>query len=324
MQSFNELLELVSNKIEKLKYQKEPRELYEPIEYILALGGKRIRPVICLMSCEMFGGKIDKAIYAAIGMEMFHNFTLVHDDIMDDADVRRGKPTVHVNWNDNRALLSGDAMIILANQLMMRVDDHLLRDVMALYNKTGLQVCDGQQLDLNFEKRDSIRMDEYMKMIELKTAVLLAGCLRLGAVIAETSDVNKDLIEEFGWNLGISFQIEDDLLDSFGDFEKFGKSIGGDILINKKTFLLVKAMEIADKDTRLKIDHWLNLKEFDKSEKVITFISIYNKLNIKEIALAESKVYYDKAIDALNRIDILQEEKIQMVQFAKMLISREN
>ena len=324
MQSFNELLELVSNKIEKLKYQKEPRELYEPIEYILALGGKRIRPVICLMSCEMFGGKIDKAIYAAIGMEMFHNFTLVHDDIMDDADVRRGKPTVHVNWNDNRALLSGDAMIILANQLMMRVDDHLLRDVMALYNKTGLQVCDGQQLDLNFEKRDSIRMDEYMKMIELKTAVLLAGCLRLGAVIAETSDVNKDLIEEFGWNLGISFQIEDDLLDSFGDFEKFGKSIGGDILINKKTFLLVKAMEIADKDTRLKIDHWLNLKEFDKSEKVKTFISIYNKLNIKEIALAESKVYYDKAIDALNRIDILQEEKIQMVQFAKMLISREN
>ncbi|MBT3302875.1 MAG: polyprenyl synthetase family protein [Bacteroidetes bacterium] len=324
MQSFNELLELVSNKIEKLKYQKEPRELYEPIEYILALGGKRIRPVICLMSCEMFGGKIDKAIYAAIGMEMFHNFTLVHDDIMDDADMRRGKPTVHVNWNDNRALLSGDAMIILANQLMMRVDDHLLRDVMALYNKTGLQVCDGQQLDLNFEKRDSIRMDEYMKMIELKTAVLLAGCLRLGAVIAETSDVNKDLIEEFGWNLGISFQIEDDLLDSFGDFEKFGKSIGGDILINKKTFLLVKAMEIADKDTRLKIDHWLNLKEFDKSEKVKTFISIYNKLNIKEIALAESKVYYDKAIDALNRIDILQEEKIQMVQFAKMLISREN
>ncbi|MBT3422110.1 MAG: polyprenyl synthetase family protein [Bacteroidetes bacterium] len=324
MQSFNELLELVSNKIEKLKYQKEPRELYEPIEYILALGGKRIRPVICLMSCEMFGGKIDKALYAAIGMEMFHNFTLVHDDIMDDADVRRGKPTVHVNWNDNRALLSGDAMIILANQLMMRVDDHLLRDVMALYNKTGLQVCDGQQLDLNFEKRDSIRMDEYMKMIELKTAVLLAGCLRLGAVIAETSDVNKDLIEEFGWNLGISFQIEDDLLDSFGDFEKFGKSIGGDILINKKTFLLVKAMEIADKDTRLKIDHWLNLKEFDKSEKVKTFISIYNKLNIKEIALAESKVYYDKAIDALNRIDILQEEKIQMVQFAKMLISREN
>ncbi|MBT5529412.1 MAG: polyprenyl synthetase family protein, partial [Cytophagia bacterium] len=262
--------------------------------------------------------------YAAIGMEMFHNFTLVHDDIMDDADMRRGKPTVHVNWNDNRALLSGDAMIILANQLMMRVDDHLLRDVMALYNKTGLQVCDGQQLDLNFEKRDSIRMDEYMKMIELKTAVLLAGCLRLGAVIAETSDVNKDLIEEFGWNLGISFQIEDDLLDSFGDFEKFGKSIGGDILINKKTFLLVKAMEIADKDTRLKIDHWLNLKEFDKSEKVKTFISIYNKLNIKEIALAESKVYYDKAIDALNRIDILQEEKIQMVQFAKMLISREN
>ncbi|MBT3935320.1 MAG: polyprenyl synthetase family protein [Bacteroidetes bacterium] len=324
MQSFNELLELVSNKIEKLKYQKEPRELYEPIEYILALGGKRIRPVICLMSCEMFGGKIDKALYAAIGMEMFHNFTLVHDDIMDDADVRRGKPTVHDNWNDNRALLSGDAMIILANQLMMRVDDHLLRDVMALYNKTGLQVCDGQQLDLNFEKRDSIRMDEYMKMIELKTAVLLAGCLRLGAVIAETSDVNKDLIEEFGWNLGISFQIEDDLLDSFGDFEKFGKSIGGDILINKKTFLLVKAMEIADKDTRLKIDHWLNLKEFDKSEKVKTFISIYNKLNIKEIALAESKVYYDKAIDALNRIDILQEEKIQMVQFAKMLISREN
>ena len=324
MQSFNELLELVSNKIEKLKYQKEPRELYEPIEYILALGGKRIRPVICLMSCEMFGGKIDKALYAAIGMEMFHNFTLVHDDIMDDADMRRGKPTVHVNWNDNRALLSGDAMIILANQLMMRVDDHLLRDVMALYNKTGLQVCDGQQLDLNFEKRDSIRMDEYMKMIELKTAVLLAGCLRLGAVIAETSDVNKDLIEEFGWNLGISFQIEDDLLDSFGDFEKFGKSIGGDILINKKTFLLVKAMEIADKDTRLKIDHWLNLKEFDKSEKVKTFISIYNKLNIKEIALAESKVYYDKAIDALNRIDILQEEKIQMVQFAKMLISREN
>ena len=323
MQRFNELLALVSEEVEKLKYQNEPRELYEPIEYIMGLGGKRLRPIVCLMSCEMFGGNIDKAMHAALGMEMFHNFTLVHDDIMDSAQFRRGKPTVHINWNENRALLSGDAMIILANKLMMKVDDHFLREVMEVYNNTGLKVCDGQQLDLNFEQRDVISMDEYMKMIKLKTAVLIAGCFRMGAVIAGTSTRNKDLIEEFGLNLGISFQIEDDLLDSFGDYEKFGKKIGGDILINKKTFLLVKAMEIADQATRKKIDYWLSLKDFNKNEKLDSLLSIFKDLNIKEIALQESKLYFENAIIALDQIKVPLKDKMQLKQFAYLLINRE-
>jgi geranylgeranyl diphosphate synthase type II len=322
MHNYNELLDKVKEYIADITYNHEPSELYEPIEYIMSLGGKRIRPVIALMSCEMFGEKYEKAIDAAVGMEMFHNFTLVHDDIMDRANVRRGEPTVHVKWDENRALLSGDAMIILANKMMLDVDDDVLREVMDLYNETGIKVCDGQQYDMNFESRDVIQMDEYLRMIELKTAKLIAGCLRLGAVVAKTTEKNKSLIEDFGMNLGISFQIEDDLLDSFGDFESFGKKIGGDILINKKTFLLVKSMELADESKLKEINYWLNQKDYNPNEKINAILEIYNQYNIKEIALKESTLYFDKAMKSLADIEVHESKKEELKKFAYKLIRR--
>jgi geranylgeranyl diphosphate synthase, type II len=323
MQSFQFYQELISNAINDLKYSREPAELYEPIEYILNLGGKRIRPVITLMCCELFDGDVQKAVLPAIGMEMFHNFTLVHDDIMDKAPIRRGKKTIHHKWDENRAILSGDTMIILANQLMLNADDDCLREVMELYNIAGQLVCDGQQFDLNYEESSAITLVDYIKMIELKTAALIASCFRLGAVIAKTSNENKDLVEKFGFNLGISFQIEDDILDVYGDVKKFGKTTGGDILVNKNTFLLVKAREIADEKTQAELTHWTSHKNHNALAKVRAVTEIFDRLDLYNISKAASHYYYDLSISYLDQVKVDKKRKKELYDFADFLINRD-
>lgn len=323
MHSFKELQQIVNEQIKKYNFDYQPYELYEPIKYIMTLGGKRIRPVITILSCEMFGGQIDKALMPAIGMEMFHNFTLVHDDIMDNAEYRRSSPTVHTKWDENRAILSGDAMLLMANRLMLQTDDDILREVMDLYTSYGLKVCDGQQYDMNYETQKDIKLADYIKMIELKTAALIAGCFKLGAVLAKTTESNKQLIESFGHNLGISFQIEDDILDSFGDFNKFGKKIGGDIRENKKTFLILKALEIADEKTREKLIQLYSKSDNTDDEKVDQVIEIFNKLNINEFAQKESKSYYDKAMGFLDQINIPDPKKSKVIELTHYLFQRD-
>ena len=324
MYSFQHYQEILANEILNLKFEREPRELYEPIAYILNIGGKRLRPVVTLMSCDIFGGNLKKAMFPAIGMEMFHNFTLIHDDIMDQAPVRRGFATVHAKWDENRAILSGDAMLILANQFMLKAEDDVLREVMELYNFSGLMVCDGQQYDMNYESRKRTSIDEYIRMIELKTAVLISSCFKLGAVIAKTSTENKDLIEKFGHNLGISFQLEDDILDAFGDYSKFGKSIGGDILANKKTFLLLKAFDLAEGKDLQDLENWFAHKNHDPEQKVQAVLDIYRKLNIRELSKNASRHYFDISIEYLNQLDISDKARSTLYDLADYLINRDS
>ena len=323
MHSYDYFADMISTEVENLRFNRKPRELYEPVEYILSIGGKRLRPVVTLMTCELFDGDIQKAIMPAIGMEMFHNFTLMHDDIMDKASSRRGKPTVHAKWDENRAILSGDAMLILANQLMLKADDDILREVMELYNKSGLMVCDGQQYDMNFEAEFKITIDDYIQMIELKTAALLASSSLLGAVIAKASPENKELIDLFGFNLGISFQIEDDILDVYGDYNKFGKNIGGDILANKKTFLLVKAMQTEDKELLNELKSWTAHKDYEPKEKIQKVTEIFDKLEVKKHARESSKFYYLKSLSYLDKIKLPTEKKHPLSELANYLVNRQ-
>lgn len=323
MYSYDRLKSIVDQYANKyFTFNKEPDGLYQPISYILSLGGKRLRPILTLMSVDLFNGNVEKAIIPALGIEMFHNFTLVHDDIMDKADVRRGQVTVHKKWDENRAILSGDAMLLLANQMMLQVEDDILREVMELYNATGLLVCEGQQYDMEFEKSENITLNDYLKMIELKTAVLLGGCLKLGAVLAKTSKENKELIEKFGTFLGLSFQIEDDYLDVFGDYAKFGKSIGRDIIINKKTFLLVKALETAEGQAAEELKYWLDLKNFIPEEKIKAVRNIFIELGIDNAAIETSKFYFNKALETLRNIHADDNKKDALISFANSLIGR--
>ena len=252
MLTFNEYLKMVNDAIAEIPYPKTPGNLYEPIAYTMALGGKRIRPVLTLMACDAFGGDAQKAIKAAVGLEMFHNFTLLHDDVMDKADVRRGQPTVHRRWNDNVAILSGDTMLTMASQMMAQVDADKLAPVMELFNKTAIEIYEGQQYDMDFECRSVVKEEEYLEMIRLKTSVLLGCACKLGAIIAGASEENADAIYNMGQYLGLAFQLQDDVLDVWGDEATFGKAVGGDIMNNKKTILLInailRAQELDDDD----------------------------------------------------------------------------
>src|SRR3569833_1427024 len=248
MRTINQIQEILNREVESLDFPLYPADLYEPIKYILALGGKRIRPALLLMSCDMFGGDILKAVPPALAIEVFHNFTLMHDDIMDNAPLRRGKVTVHEKWNKNVAILSGDVMLVKGYELMMNVDDRVLRPIMNIFNETAIGVCEGQQIDMEFETRSDVHIDEYINMIRLKTAVVLGGAVKIGALIGGSTPEDALLLQTFGEQLGVAFQLQDDILDVYGDPEKFGKQVGCDILSNKKTFLLLKALELADKE----------------------------------------------------------------------------
>lgn len=323
MKQLTDLQVLISKAVDALKFPDSPAELYEPISYILDLGGKRLRPSLLLMACDLFGGDVDKAIEPALAIEVFHNFTLMHDDIMDKAPLRRGKKTVHEKWNANVAILSGDAMMVEANKLMMKVDDAILRRVMDVFNETATGVCEGQQIDMSFEQRNNVLIDEYLDMIRLKTAVLLGGTLKIGAIIGGASLNDAQLLYSFGVNLGIAFQLQDDILDVYGDPEKFGKQVGGDILSNKKTYLLIKALELARDEQADNLNSWLNLEQFDSAEKVIAVTAIYNQLDIRQYAEYAMQTYAEKAFDALDQINLSEDRRQYLRQFADSLLVRE-
>jgi geranylgeranyl diphosphate synthase type II len=302
---------------------KEPAGLYDSIRYMLALGGKRIRPVLTLLSCEMFGGDYTKAVSPAIGLEVFHNFTLLHDDIMDKAPLRRAMPTVHKKWNSDVAILSGDAMFVKACELVTKVEDGPVKNILQLFYKTAVEVCEGQQWDMAFQEKESVSIKEYLSMIGLKTSVLLACALKMGAMIAHASEENANAVYEFGKNTGIAFQLHDDLLDVYGDKGKFGKETGGDIVVNKKTFMLLKALEIAPEHQQKELKLWLHKTEFNDGEKVKAVKAVYDSLNIKHHTLAEIDAYHKKATDELENIDLPQNCKEPLHMLTERLMVRE-
>jgi geranylgeranyl diphosphate synthase type II len=317
-----ELKEMIDRALVSLSIDDEAEKLTTPVRYILSIGGKRIRPVLALMSCNLFADKVDEAILPAAGLEVFHNFTLIHDDIMDNAAVRRNLPTVHTKWNTSQAILSGDVMAFIANDCVLQTPQRVLLKVFYTFNKAAVQVCIGQQLDMDFEKNSIVSQDEYLRMIELKTAVLLAASSKIGAIIGGATDKDSDLLYEFGKNLGLAFQIQDDLLDVYGDANVFGKISGRDIVTNKKTFLLVKALEIASGNTLKTLQEILSKKEFNPSEKVNAVIEIYDQLNIKSFTEDLAEKYISDAIICLEKAGVDKERKNELYQLAVSLSGR--
>ena len=299
---------------------KEPRNLYEPIDYIMNLGGKRLRPILALMSCDLFGGDYKKALDASLAIEMFHNFSLVHDDIMDNASLRRGKATVHEKWNLNTGVLSGDAMLVLTNQLFESYDGSLYKKLMVLFNETALMVCEGQQLDIDFETRNDVTIQEYLKMISFKTAVLVATSLKMGAFIAGADDPEAQKIYDYGLNLGIAFQLQDDYLDIFGE-DDFGKKHAGDIIENKKTWLYLKMLSIAEDDDKNSIVSLYNTKG-NSNKKIEEVISLFKKYEIPNLIKLEIESYTKKSFANCNDLSINENNKQLLIDFGVLLMNR--
>ncbi|MBR7012670.1 MAG: polyprenyl synthetase family protein [Muribaculaceae bacterium] len=319
MKDFQYYLNLVNQAIASIPYPKAPEQLYEPIAYHMALGGKRVRPVLLLMACEAMGGQVDKALEAAVGLEMFHNFTLLHDDVMDNADVRRGKTTVHRRWNDNTAILSGDTMLTIATQYIARTMNW---PVMDLFNKTAIEIYEGQQWDMDYEYRNDVTVDEYINMIRLKTSVLLGCALKMGALLAEADAKDAEMLYEAGVNMGLAFQLRDDILDVWGDPKTFGKEIGGDIMNNKKTFLLINAMRLAQGDDADELRHWLNDPYATRDDKVAGMTRLYERLGVRQLAEEAIARYNDLAVNAFNQVGMADEDKQAFVSMANRLAGR--
>jgi geranylgeranyl diphosphate synthase, type II len=318
MKDIQELGVLIEKEIQQTSYPKIPELLYDPIAYIMGLKGKRMRPILLLMAHQLFDEDITKAISPALAIEVFHNFTLLHDDIMDNAPLRRGNPTVHEKWNKNVAILSGDTMVVQAYQLMADVDASIVKDVLNVFNKAAIQVCEGQQWDMDFETQSDVSLSDYMKMIEYKTAVLLAASLQIGGIIAGASKENQNNLYHFGLNMGIAFQLKDDLLDAFGNSHEFGKQVGGDIMANKKTFLYLKALQIANESQQENLHKLFNTNEEEK--KVISVISIFTDLDIPKHTKDMMKAYYTKAMKHLEAID--SDNKAPVIAFSENLMDR--
>ena len=301
---------------------KEPKSLYEPIQYILNIGGKRLRPVLTLMTAEVFNCDYKMALNAALSVEVFHNFSLVHDDIMDDAPLRRGQKTVHEKWDTNTGILSGDAMLIMAYQLFENYDQITFKSLAQLFSKTALEVCEGQQYDVDFEIRDDVTIAEYLKMIEYKTAVLVGAAMKMGAIVAEASENDRHHIYEFGKNLGIAFQLQDDYLDAFGDPKTFGKQVGGDIIENKKTYLYLKAIEFSNKHDALQLQHLFSISPSNPEEKIQKTKQIFTSSGATEATKQEIKKFTNKAFSVLDALDISDDKKLILKQFGEQLMNR--
>lgn len=304
MRTFEEICRTIEEALARLTFDQPPRSLFDPITYILSLGGKRIRPALALMACDLFGGKNEDVLQPALGLEVFHNFTLLHDDLMDEADRRRDKPTVHKLWNPNVAILSGDAMLICAYQLVAKAND---KAILELFSRTALEICAGQQYDMEFESRPDVTEEEYIEMIRLKTAVLLACALKVGAMIGGASTADADALYDYGIHIGLAFQLQDDLLDVYGDPKTFGKNIGGDILCNKKTFLLINALSVASEEQRQVMEDWMARKTYDAQEKIAAFTNLYNELSIRDLTERRIEDYYRMANEDLARLSIAPE-----------------
>ena len=322
MQNYEQLVNYFEDQLRKISYNGRPVELYNPIKYTLSFGGKRIRPVTTLMGCELFCDDFKKALPQAIAIEMFHNFTLIHDDIMDDAPIRRGKETVFKKWNSNIAILSGDTLFALAYQYAQQADKNILPETLSVFNTTAIEVCEGQQFDLNYEDNNSVTVEEYLNMIRLKTGVLFGASLKIGALIGGAAKEDADLIYDFGVNIGLGFQLKDDLLDTFGDEKIFGKKTGGDIITNKKTFLYLKALEIADKETKKELLSLYNSPEINDNYKIKSTKGIFTRLKIDTESKKEIDKYYSKGIKSLEKINLPNDKKEYLRIVAVKMIDR--
>lgn len=322
MRAISQYQDIIQAHFEALNLAKEPNNLYEPISYILSLGGKRLRPVLTLMATEVFDTDCQKAIPAATAVEVFHNFSLIHDDIMDDAPLRRGNETVHEKWDLNTGILSGDAMLILAYQFFENYEPKVFRDLAKLFSKTALEVCEGQQYDVDFETRDDVTIPEYLKMIEYKTAVLVGAAMKMGAIVAETSTENAKAIYDFGLNLGIAFQLQDDYLDAFGDPETFGKQVGGDIIENKKTYLYLKALEFSKVEEKEQLLHLFSIHPTDNTDKIQSVKQIFTQTGADAATQQAIQDFTLKAFQTLDAINISDDKKAVLRAFGNKLMSR--
>ena len=314
--------DIISDHFKSLALKKEPKNLYDPIGYILSLGGKRLRPVLTLMATEVFDVTCEKALKAATAVEVFHNFSLIHDDIMDDAPLRRGNETVHEKWNINTGILSGDAMLILAYQYFEEYEPAIFRELAKLFSKTALEVCEGQQYDVDFETRDDVTIPEYLKMIEYKTAVLVGASMKMGAIVAQTSTENANAIYDFGLNLGIAFQLQDDYLDAFGNPETFGKQVGGDIIENKKTYLYLKAIEFASANEKEQLLHLFSIQPSENKDKINSVKEIFNQTGSSITTQEAIQDYTFKAFETLEKMNIGNDKKAILKAFGEKLMSR--
>jgi len=323
MELFEEYKSLVEQRIASLNFGIEPRQLYQPISYTLAGGGKRLRPVLALAACDLFEGNVQDAIDAAIGIEIFHNFTLLHDDIMDQSHLRRGKETVYKKWNTNIAILSGDTMFALAYQLILKAPKTMLCPVLETFTQTAIEVCEGQQFDMDFEDRDDVSIPEYIDMIRLKTAVLIGASLKTGALVANAGILQANLLYDFGVNAGIAFQLKDDYLDAFGNTETFGKRIGGDIVANKKTYLYLKCLELADEKDKIRLHDLFRQKQADGAAKVKQVLDLYDRYKIKDETTTEMEHFFGKALEIINQVDASSNKKKLLADYARWLFERE-
>lgn len=310
MYTIEELRNCIKAELDKQEYVEEPVSLFEPIKYIMEDGGKRLRPVLALLAYNLYRDDVEKILKSVIGIEIFHNYTLLHDDVMDDAELRRGRQTVHKKWNSNVAILSGDAAAITAYKMIESVDDEYLRRVIDGFNQVAMDVCKGQQYDMEFETRDDVTEQEYIDMIYLKTSVLIAGSIRHGALVAGAPEHEYNALYDFGGYLGLVFQLQDDYLDVYGDVAEFGKKIGGDILSNKKTYMLIKALELASPEDKALLKEWIAKKEFDPQEKIKAVTQIYNRTGIKEVVMSKIDSYMAKSREALAMVDVPEERKV--------------
>lgn len=324
MSPLESLQKSIELEIKKQKYGKQPYSLYEPIRYLMSLGGKRIRPMLTLLSYSLFKSDVKKIIPLAVAVEAFHNFTLMHDDIMDKAPLRRGKPTVHKKWNINTAILSGDVMLVKVYDMFLRLDPSKLKEVLRLFNKCAAEVCEGQQWDMEFETTSKVTEAEYINMIRQKTAVLVGFSMELGAVLAGASETDQKALRTFGTNIGVGFQLKDDLLDAYGDPKKFGKQVGGDIISNKKTFLLIQALQKANGKTKQELVTWLNATRFNKSEKVLAVKNIYDRLGVREEAEKKINAFFQKGFKAYGNVQGNVTAKETLKRYTQDLIARES
>ena len=319
-----QLLKKVNDYIESSSIKRQPTTLYDPIKYVLSIGGKRIRPVLMLLAYNMYRDDVDSILEPAVGLETYHNYTLLHDDLMDNADMRRGKPTVHRKWNANTAILSGDSMLVVAFQRIANCPEAYLKPILDLFSETALEIGEGQQYDMDFETRNDVTEDEYIEMIRLKTSVLLACAVKMGAMMSGASEEDAANLYSFGEKLGLAFQLQDDLLDVYGDPKVFGKAIGGDITSNKKTYMLINALLRANDSQREELTKWITAEEFDKDEKIAAVTDIYNNIGIRELCEQKINAYFDEARSYLKKVNISEERKKEMQKFTDLMLHREN
>ena len=323
MKTADEILKMVNEFLDHLSYDRKPESLYEPIKYVLSMGGKRIRPTLMLLAYNLYKENPEDILMNACALETYHNYTLLHDDLMDNADMRRGHLTVHKKWNDNTAILSGDSMLVLAFQRMMQCDTKHLKDILDLFTVTALEIGEGQQYDMEFETRNDVKEEEYIEMIRLKTSVLLACALKIGAILADASAEDADNLYKFGEQIGLAFQLQDDYLDVYGDSKVFGKEIGGDITSNKKTYMLINAFNKANDAQRKELTRWVSARDFDRNEKVDAVTRLYNEIGIDQLAQDKIAYYFAQSKKYLDAVNVPEERKEELRKYAQKMMKRQ-